>query len=184
MKVPIVAILVSPRLNSGRTIAASMVINRPRAINPHRLRPQRQRRIAARRLSWLARNACPRRGRKLTDRYCAKVIEAQPTLGQISPSEAATVPPQTDRERLDDRRKLLTRGRTTMVRNQVRVRINGDKTAPTNEGSFRVFAADQVLHGGETKRAEREDTVGDDEFPHLCLSSVQVGRIALVPPQS
>jgi hypothetical protein len=33
-----------------------------------------------------------RGGRKSTDRHCGNVIEAQPTLGQISPSEAASAP--------------------------------------------------------------------------------------------
>jgi hypothetical protein len=50
------------------------------------------------------------------------------------------VPPQTDRERLDDRRKLLTRGRDPTARNQVRVRIKGGKTAATNEWLLRIFA--------------------------------------------
>src|ERR1700730_15956581 len=54
--------------------------------------PQRQRRMAGQRLSWPARNACQRRGRKSTDRHCGKVIEAKPTLRQISPSEAAMAP--------------------------------------------------------------------------------------------
>ena len=80
----------------------------------------------------IARNACQRRGRKSTDRHCGKVIEAQPTLGQISPSEAAMAPPRIDRERLDDRRELLTRGRDPTARNQVRIRINGGKTAAAN----------------------------------------------------
>src|ERR1700675_2505068 len=43
------------------------------------------------------------------------------------------VPPQTDRERLDDRRELLTRGRDRTAWNQVRVRINGGKTAAEKE---------------------------------------------------
>jgi hypothetical protein len=59
---------------------------------------------------------------------------------QINPSEAAMVPPRTDRERLDDRPDLLTRGRDSTSRNQVRVRINGGKTAPTNERLLRMFA--------------------------------------------
>jgi hypothetical protein len=49
------------------------------------------------------------------------------------------VPPRTDRERLDDRPELLTRGRDSTSRNQVRVRINGGKTAATNESLFRIF---------------------------------------------
>jgi hypothetical protein len=56
------------------------------------------------------------------------------------------VPPQTDRERLDDRRKLLTRGRDPTVRNQVRVRINGGKTAATNEWLLRIFAGAAERH--------------------------------------
>jgi hypothetical protein len=74
------------------------------------------------------------------DRRCGKVIEAKPTLGQISPSEAAMVPPRIDRERLDDRPDLLTRVRDSTSRNQVRVRIKGGKTAATNERLLRIFA--------------------------------------------
>ena len=50
------------------------------------------------------------------------------------------VPPRTDRKRLDDRPDLLTRGRDSTSRNQVRVRIKGDKTAATNERLLRIFA--------------------------------------------
>jgi hypothetical protein len=46
----------------------------------------------------VARNARSRRGRKSTVRHCGKVIEAQPTLGQISPSEAARVPADRPRD--------------------------------------------------------------------------------------
>src|SRR6516162_960899 len=64
------------------------------------------------------------------DRHCGKVIEAQPTLGQIRPSEAAWAPPrgQTMR-RLDDHRALRTRGRKCRARNPARLRVNGGKTA-------------------------------------------------------
>ena len=54
------------------------------------------------------------------------------------------VPPRTDRERLDDRRKLVTRGRDPTVRNQVRVRVDGGKTAAKNERLLRAFAGAYV----------------------------------------
>ena len=50
------------------------------------------------------------------------------------------VPPRTDRERLDDRPDLLTRGGDSTSRNQVRVRIKGGKTAATSEWLLRIFA--------------------------------------------
>jgi hypothetical protein len=84
--------------------------------------------MAGLRLSCLARNARRRRGRKSTDRRCGKVIEAQPTLGQISPSEAAWAPRGQTVRRLDDRRLFWTRGRDHPAQNYARVRIHGGET--------------------------------------------------------
>jgi hypothetical protein len=76
-------------------------------------------------------------------------------------------PSRTDRERLDDRRKLLTRGRDPTVRNQVRVRINGGKRAGTNERLLPYRRRrGRVLRGTEMKRTQRKDPVGHDEFVH------------------
>ena len=63
------------------------------------------------------------------DRRCGKVIEAKPTLGQISPSEAAWAPRGQTGRRLDDQWPPPTRGQQRSQRNQVCVRINGGKTA-------------------------------------------------------
>jgi hypothetical protein len=53
-----------------------------------------------------------RRGRKSTDRHCGKVIEAQPPLGQISPSEAAWVPRGQTARRLNDHLAASDKGTT------------------------------------------------------------------------
>ena len=77
------------------------------------------------------------------------------------------VPPRTDRERLDDCPDLLTRGRDSTSRNQVRVRIKGGKTAATNERLLpHPCRRDRVLRGSEMKRAQRKDPVGHGEFVH------------------
>src|SRR5580700_3796025 len=70
-----------------------------------------------------------RRGRKSMDRRCGKVIEVQPTLGQISPSEAAWAPADRPGGDLAIIWRLPTRGQQRSQRNQVCVRINGGKTA-------------------------------------------------------
>jgi hypothetical protein len=70
-----------------------------------------------------------RRGRKSMDRHCGKVIEAKPTLGQISPSEAAWAPADRPGGDLATIWPLPTRGKQRSQRNQVCVRINGGKTA-------------------------------------------------------
>src|ERR1700730_8475390 len=70
-----------------------------------------------------------RRGRKSMDRRCGNVIEAKPTLGQISPSEVAWAPRGQTGRRLDDQRPPPTRGQQRSQRNQVCLRINGGKTA-------------------------------------------------------
>jgi hypothetical protein len=76
------------------------------------------------------------------------------------------VPPRTDRERLDDRPELLTRGRESTSRNQVRVRINGGKTAPTNERLLRMFAGAAEFCAVRMKRTQRKDPGGHDDFVH------------------
>src|SRR6516162_4208180 len=48
------------------------------------------------------------------DRHCGKVIEAQPTLGQIGPSEAAWAPRGQTARRLDDRWPPFGKRRTTL----------------------------------------------------------------------
>jgi hypothetical protein len=63
------------------------------------------------------------------DRRCGKVIEAKPTLGQISPSEAAWAPADRPGGDLAIIWRLPTRGQQRSQRNQVCVRINGGKTA-------------------------------------------------------
>src|SRR5579864_3405547 len=70
-----------------------------------------------------------RRGRKSMDRRCGKVIEAKPTLGQISPSEAAWAPRGQTARRLDDHLAPFDKRAPGSQRNQVCVRINGGKTA-------------------------------------------------------
>jgi hypothetical protein len=96
--------------------------------------------MAGRRLSWLARNACQRRGRKSTDRHCGKVIEAQPTLGQISPSEAAMAPRGQTERRVGDYWGLLTRGETTRRGIECAFASAAAKRRPKRRGSFRIFA--------------------------------------------
>jgi hypothetical protein len=51
-----------------------------------------------------------RGGRKSMDRRCGKVIEAKPTLGQISPSGAAWAPRGQTGRRLDDHGRLRQEG--------------------------------------------------------------------------
>ena len=63
------------------------------------------------------------------DRRCGKMIEAKPTLGQISPSEAAWAPADRPGGDLVSICPLPTRGQQRSRRNQVCVRINGGKTA-------------------------------------------------------
>jgi len=136
-----------------------MAINRLRGDQPAPLWPQRQRRMAGRRLSCLARNACQRRGRKSTDRRCGKVIEAQPTLGQISPSEAAMAPRGQTERRVGDYWGLLTRGRDDTAWNRVRVRISGGKTAAEKERLLpHLRPRDRVLRSGEAI-GHREDAL-------------------------
>src|SRR6267154_6813364 len=77
-----------------------------------------------------------RRGRKSMDRRCGKVIEAKPTLGQISPSEAAWAPRGQTGRRLDDHWPPPTRGQQRSQRNQVCLRINGGKTAGGERQAF------------------------------------------------
>jgi hypothetical protein len=96
--------------------------------------------MAGRRLSCLARNACQRRGRKSTDRRCGKVIEAQPTLGQISPSEAAMAPRGQTERRVGDYWGLLTRGETTRRGIECAFASAAAKRRPKRRGSFRIFA--------------------------------------------
>src|ERR1700674_4616285 len=96
--------------------------------------------MAGRRLSCLARNACQRRGRKSTDRHCGKVIEAKPTLGQISPSEAAMAPGGQTERRVGDYRGLLTRGETTRRGIACAFASAAAKRRVSTTGSFRIFA--------------------------------------------
>jgi hypothetical protein len=71
------------------TIAASMAILRPKAIvDAPRLRAGAQRRMAAARLSWLARNGRSPGEESRAAAIAAQAIEAQPSFGQIKPSEA------------------------------------------------------------------------------------------------
>src|ERR1700674_2791166 len=63
------------------------------------------------------------------DRRCGKVIETKPTLGQISPSEAAWAPADRPGGDLATIWPLPTRGQQRSQRNQVCIRINGGKTA-------------------------------------------------------
>src|ERR1700676_4665031 len=72
-------------------------------------------------------------GKKADGPPLREVIEAQPTLGQISPSEAAMAPRGHTERRVGDYRGLLTRGRDCTAWNRVRVRVNGGKPAATNE---------------------------------------------------
>src|SRR6266516_4566072 len=58
-----------------------------------RLRAGAQRRMAAVRLSWLARNGRSPGEESLTAAVAAQAIEAQPSFGQIKPSEATWVAP-------------------------------------------------------------------------------------------
>jgi hypothetical protein len=134
-----------------------MAIGRPRGDQPAPLAAVAQRRMAGRRLSCLARNARQRRGRKSIDRRCGKVIEAQPTLGQISPSEAAWAPPRTDHEETDERRPFWTRGRKHPAENQVRFRVNGGETADeTAIGSRLHRHVDAILRPMKRARPDRE----------------------------
>src|SRR6516164_10828108 len=79
----------SPRLCEPATIAASMAICRPKAIDDAPVfGPKAQRRMAAVRLSCLARNGRSPGEESLTAAVAAQAIEAQTSFGQIKPSEA------------------------------------------------------------------------------------------------
>src|SRR5713101_6564478 len=83
----------SPWLFEPATIAASMAIDRPRAIDDAPLGAGAQRRMAAERPppsrghAFLAREEWAQpRGRKSRRRHCGKAIEALPSCGPITPS--------------------------------------------------------------------------------------------------
>ena len=69
------------------TIAASMAICRPKAIDDAPIfGPKAQRRMAAVRLSWLARGMGEAQGKKVDpSAVAAQAIEAEPCFGQIKP---------------------------------------------------------------------------------------------------
>src|SRR5262249_23323576 len=80
----------SPWLSEPATIAASMAICGPKAIpRGTRVRAGAQRRMAAVRLSCLARNGRSPGEESRTAAIAGQVIEAKPSFGQIKPSEAA-----------------------------------------------------------------------------------------------
>jgi hypothetical protein len=74
------------------------------------------------------------------------------------------VPPRTDRERLDDRRKLLTRGRDCTARDQVRFRINGGKTAAANERLLLHIRRRKGVLSSKEAIAQREHPIGHDDL--------------------
>src|SRR6202043_246865 len=76
--------------------------------------------------------------------------------------------PRTDRERLDDRRKLLTRGRDSTVRNQVRVRINGGKSAAETAPSASACQSGAAVKG-----------IGQSAKPRLIATNVCASVSAL-----
>src|SRR5579864_3771352 len=86
-----------------------------------------------------------RRGRKSMDRRCGKVIEAKPTLGQISPSEAAWAPRGQTARRLDDHlgafdKRAAAFAAQSSVRSHQRRQNGGQRTT----GFFRIFAANRI----------------------------------------
>jgi hypothetical protein len=52
--------------------------------------------------------------KKVSGRHCGKVIEAEPPLGQINPSEAACAPRGQTARSLDDRWPRPTRGQPAL----------------------------------------------------------------------
>jgi hypothetical protein len=72
--------VVSPWLSEPATIAVSMAIKSPQAIDDAPVRAGAQRRMAAQRLSCLREEWAKPRGRKSWRRHCGKAIEAQPSL--------------------------------------------------------------------------------------------------------
>jgi hypothetical protein len=76
----------SPWLSEPATIAVSMAIKRPQAIDDAPVRAVAQRRMTAQQLSCLREEWAKPRGRKSRCRHCGKAIEAQPSCGQIAPS--------------------------------------------------------------------------------------------------
>jgi hypothetical protein len=78
--------VVSPWLSEPATIAVSMAIKRPQAVDDAPVRAGAQRRMAGERLSCLREEWAKPRGRKSQRRHCGKAIEAQPSCGQIASS--------------------------------------------------------------------------------------------------
>jgi hypothetical protein len=76
----------SPWLSEPATIAVSMAIKRPQAIDDAPVRAGAQRKMAMPRLSCLREEWAKPRGRKSRRRHCGKAIEAQPSCGQIASS--------------------------------------------------------------------------------------------------
>jgi hypothetical protein len=69
--------------SSSATTAASMAIWKPKAIDAAPTRAEAQRRMAAVRLSCLARNGRSPGEESFTDAVAVQAIEAQPAFGQI-----------------------------------------------------------------------------------------------------
>jgi hypothetical protein len=135
-----------------------MAIGRLRGDQPAPLAAVAQRRMAGLRLSWLARNARQRRGRKSTgpplregDRGAADPRPDQPIRGSVGAPRGQTM------RRLDDDRALRTRGRKRRARNQVRLRVNGGKTADEIRDKLQSHC-----HAAALVRPRRDEASGGD----------------------
>jgi hypothetical protein len=94
------------------------------------------------------------------------VIEAKPTLGQISPSEAAMAPGGQTERRVGDYRGLLTRGETTRRGIACAFASAAAKRRVSTTGSFRIFAEATEFCAAAKRFGQREDPVCHDEVVH------------------
>jgi hypothetical protein len=100
-----------------------------------RLRAEAQRRMAAERLSCLARNGRSPGEESLTAVVAAQAIEAQPSFGQIKPSEAAWLAgPTALRRRRGGYRITCTRGQPRRATEKKPWRTDGSATARHDVG--------------------------------------------------
>lgn len=117
-----------------------MAIDRPGAIEAHPRRKPQGRSAAedgrpeiflssARNAVGRGPRSCagwPGRGRKSLGRRCGQVIEAEPALGQIRPSEVRVARPERAHGETGGNRLRDARGRTQSAQKDLRWRINGD----------------------------------------------------------